>query len=234
MDTADCIHRDMPEEKMDEEKQQRIRERIQGRPLESWYSIYRILFPGDDFPPSALAEWVVGEDLRSCFQMLAQALPRLLFRAAVQRDAVPGSVQQTRHTPFPTTADVIQQALLHCQREFGQATGLSHVFLTEPPSPADGTRSSSSLSPQTSMTSQPRHSRNVSEADEYEAQIQALAIQRQYLNPQHSERSLYSNARYTSAGYQPATTAPMHERAYENLNMPQDMFDEYGLPEEEY
>lgn len=224
----------MPEEKMDEETHHRVRERIQGRPLESWYSIYRILFPGDDLPPTPLAEWVVGDDLRSCFEMLAQTLPRLLYRAAVQREAVSGNVQPTRHTPFPTTADVIQQALLHCQREFGQATGLSHVFRIEPPPLAEITRSVPSLPSQRSSPTQSRHSRSVSEADEYEAQVQALALQHRYTNPSAGAQPAYANIPYTSVGYHPATMAPMDERVYDALNMPDEMYEEYGVPEEDY
>lgn len=224
----------MPEEKMDEETQQRIRERVQGRPLESWYSIYRILFPDDELPPSPLAEWVVGDDLRSCFGMIARALPRLLFQAAAQRDLVPASVQQHRNTQFPTTADVILRALQLCQREFGQANGLSHVFRTEPPSFAEHTPGTRTISSASSSPSHSRNSRSVSEADEYEAQIQALAMQRSYVNPGTGAPHLHPNVPYTSVGYHPATMAPVDEGSYDAYNVPGEMYDEYGVSEEDY
>lgn len=219
---------------MDEETHQRVRERIQGRPLESWYSMYRILFPGDDLPSTPLAEWVVGEDLRSCFQMLAQTLPRLLYSVAVQREAVSGNVQQTLHTPFPTTADVIHRALLRCQREFGRATGLTHVFEHGPPPFAESARNTSGRPSQTSSPTQSRHSRGVSEADEYEAHGRPLAPQQRYVNAASNVQPSYPSMPYTSAGYHPATTAPTDEGSYDALNLMEDMYEEYGMAEDDY
>lgn len=122
---------------MDAEQHVAVKERVQGSPVQSWYKIYQILFPDDDeLPASPYAEWVTGDDLRKCFEMLMGRLPRLLFQAAISRQPQAGNVQQTRTTTFPTTAEVIQQALKHCQKEYGQATGLSHVFASAPPSQA--------------------------------------------------------------------------------------------------
>lgn len=216
----------MPEEKMDEETLQRVRERVQGRPLESWYSIYRTIFPGEDLPPSPLAEYVVGDDLRSCFEMLAQALPTLLIREAVRNGGIAGNVPPTRHTLFPTSADVILQALRHCQRQFGQVTGLSHIFRTEPPSLGESIRSTPAIPSQSSSPTHSRHSRGVSEADEHEAQIQALLMQQRYVNVAPSTQPLHPNMPYTSAGYYPPTTAPTDEDLYGEFDLPDDMYEE--------
>lgn len=130
---------------MDAEQHQAIRERVQGKPVESWYKIYRILFPDEEeMPLSPYAEWVTGEDLRKCFQLLINSLPRLLYQAALSEQPQARGIPPTRTTKFPTTADWIQQALAHCQKEFGQATGLSHVFASGTTSPTGSAAGSSS------------------------------------------------------------------------------------------
>ena len=131
-----CDHRPVPVEKMDAEQHQAVKERVQGRPVESWYKIYRILFPDEDEPATPYAEWVTGQDLRNCFRLLEHRLPAMLFQAAIARQPQARDVQQERNTTFPTTSELIQRAIQQCQREFGQRTGLSHVFSNLPTSPS--------------------------------------------------------------------------------------------------
>lgn len=231
----------MPEEKMDEEKHQKVKERIQGKPIESWYTIYRILFPGDDFPPTPFAEWVTGSDLRSCFEMLVQRLPRLLFQAAVQSQPAAGNIPFTPNTKFPTSADVVRRALLFCQKEFGADNGLSHVFATEPPNITSSTRSTSTRMSQTTAPMQSRHSRNISEGEEYEdsssdmsyhesaAQGRFAAAYQPHPIPVSMAQPAYQNMAYTAAGYYPSTTAPMEEGVLDALDMQDEDYQDYGM-----
>lgn len=136
-----CENRPMPVEKMDAEQHQAVKERVQGKPVESWYKIYRILFPDEDEPATPYAEWVTGQDLRNCFKLLEHRLPAMLFQAAIARQPQARDVQQEKNTTFPTTADLIQRAIQQCQREFGQRTGLSHVFTNTPASPSGSDKS---------------------------------------------------------------------------------------------
>lgn len=120
---------------MNAEQRTAIHERVQGNPYKSWYKIYTILFPEEKEPLSPYAEWVTGEDLRNCFVLLSNNLPRLLVQAAVKRHPETRGTHLSRDDEFPTTADTIHKALLLCQKEFAQRTGLSHVFTSGSPSP---------------------------------------------------------------------------------------------------
>lgn len=231
----------MPEEKMDEEKHQKVKERIQGKPIESWYTIYRILFPGDDFPPTPFAEWVTGSDLRSCFEMLVQRLPRLLFQAAVQSQPAAGNIPFTRNTKFPTSADVVQRALLFCQKEFASDNGLSHIFATEPPPFTSSVRNTPARTSQTGPPIQPRHSQNLSESEEYEdsssdmsyretaARGRSAAAYQPHSVPASMVQPVYQNMAYTAAGYYPPTTAPMDEGMLGALDMQDEDYQDYGM-----
>jgi len=122
---------------MNAEQRTAIHERVQGNPYKSWYKIYTILFPADEEPLSPYAEWVTGEDLRKCFALLLSNLPRLLVQAAVKRHPEARGTHLSRDDEFPTTAGTIHKALLLCQKEFAQRTGLSHVFASGSSSPED-------------------------------------------------------------------------------------------------
>lgn len=136
---------------MDAKQRTAIHERVQGDPYKSWYKIYMILFPEDEEPPTPYAEWITGEDLKSCFVLLMNNLPRLLVQAAVQRHPEARGTQLSREDEFLTTADTVHKALVLCRKEFGQRSGLSHVFASGSPSPEDtltsgGERSITALS----------------------------------------------------------------------------------------
>lgn len=128
---------------MDAEQRIAIHERVQGNPFRSWYRIYAILFPEDEEPASPYAEWVTGEDLRNCFSLLMNSLPRLLAQAALTRHPEAKGTRLGRDDEFPTTADTVQKALMLCQKEFAQRADLSHVFASRSSSP-EGSLSSGS------------------------------------------------------------------------------------------
>lgn len=98
---------------------EQVRERVQGKPVQSWFKIYEILFPDDDEPPnSPFAEWVVGEDLRDVFELIERRLPTIMFQAAARRQPALQSQRPTKSTPFPTTAELMLQAISQVKREF--------------------------------------------------------------------------------------------------------------------
>lgn len=179
----------MPVEKMDEDQHQAVKERVQGKPVESWYKIYGILFPNDREPPSPYAEWVTGQDLRDCFELLQQSLPTMLFQAAMARQPQARNTRQESDTVFLTTAELIQRALLRCKREFGQRHGLGHVFASGAPSPTGSTAGSDSGAVPASMIRPnpdqqlQRHSQNI------RADLQATRRMRQHEEEEESDDS---------------------------------------------
>lgn len=98
---------------------EQVRGRVQGKPVQSWFKIYEILFPEEDEPPnSPFAEWVVGEDLRDIFELVEKRLPVILFQAAARRQPTLQGQRPTKSTPFPTTAELVLQAISQVKNEF--------------------------------------------------------------------------------------------------------------------
>lgn len=230
----------MPEEKMDAEKHQKVKERLQGKPIESWYTVYHTLFPEDDLPPTPFAEWVTGNDLRACFEMIAQTLPRVLFQAAVAQEPAASNLQLTRNTKFPTTPHVIQQALQLCQREFGAAMGMKHIFATEPPQLAGSSRGGSSAPSRASVSPrQTRHSRSVSGVDEDDDPSSGITYHESAsrARPAAAYQQYAPTAAgqpFTSGGYTPGATSPTDVDMMQALNIQEELYRTYRSSDDDW
>lgn len=213
---------------MDAEQRIAIHERVQGNPFKSWYKIYTILFPEDNEPPSPYAEWVTGEDLRNCFTLLLNNLPRLLAQAAVMRHPEAAGKQLSRDDEFPTTADTIQKALKLCQKEFAQRTGLGHVFASGSSSPEGSLTSGSERGVAAAPSIRPnleqpyaRHMRNLSVNTQYARQTQEQDMEEESSSASSTDTSVDEQmaqlsrhgshqhvAQRSSEGYPVSSTAP--------------------------
>lgn len=129
---------------MDTDQVEMVKARSQDNE-QAWYQIYSILFPDDDKPASPYAEWVTGENLRQCFRGLQKRLPVLLWNAAIQFQLLESDAQPTATKLFRTNAQIINQVIRRCQKEFAESTGLEHVF-DSPTSPTGSVSSASGQS----------------------------------------------------------------------------------------
>ena len=236
---------------MNAEQLEMVRDAKQGRPFESWFYIYRVLFPEDREPASPYAEWVTGDDLRTFFQGVLKRLPVLLYQAAVKIQPQAAGARPSRTDLFPTSAEIVQQALLYCQKEFGESRGLSHVFasvVTSPTSSIAGSIGSDRANtpasrikpdPEQQAARQARHATQrtmqVEEEEDDESDSSSITEMSVDEQPRHSRhsggqqsmqhgRESYHTA-VTNTGY-PSTTNSGPTSAYTTVQAPYNLEDE--------